>query len=135
MERTTRYSKKREAILEAIRDTKSHPTAEWIYQKLKPEQRDLSLGTVYRNLTLFREQGLIRSVGVVDGHEHFDACTDDHCHFVCSRCRSVIDLPVMMPDGEFNRMVSETCGFRVDSHYLTFYGTCDQCMQNKIETQ
>ena len=131
MERTTRYSKKREAILEAMRGTKTHPTAEWIYQKLKPEHPDLSLGTVYRNLTLFREQGMIRSVGVVDGNEHFDACVEDHGHFVCTNCRSVIDLPVTMPDQEFNRMVSEDCGFVVDRHDLTFYGTCDQCMQNK----
>ena len=50
MERTIRYSKKREAILEAIRSTDTHPTADWVYQTLKPTHPDLSLGTVYRNL-------------------------------------------------------------------------------------
>ena len=98
MERAMRYSKKREAILAALRGTRTHPTAEWIYQTLKPEHQDLSLGTVYRNLALFQRQGLVRSVGVVDGHERFDAFTAPHSHFVCSCCRSVIDLPELLPD-------------------------------------
>ena len=67
MEHAIRYSKKREAILYAIRSTHVHPTAEWVYQTLKPTHPDLSLGTVYRNLTFFREQGMIRSVGVIGG--------------------------------------------------------------------
>ena len=49
MERTTRYSKKREAILTALRQTDAHPSAEWLYQTLKATHPDLSLGTVYRN--------------------------------------------------------------------------------------
>ena len=67
MERATRYSKKREAILDVIRGTDAHPSAEWIYQALKPAHPDLSLGTVYRNLLFFQRQGTIQSVGVVHG--------------------------------------------------------------------
>lgn len=131
MERTTRYSKKREAVLAALRATKSHPTAEWLYQSLKPEHQDLSLGTVYRNLTLFREQGLVRSVGVVDGHERFDADTTDHSHFVCACCHAVIDIPAVSVGEEISRQVSDKYGFGVEHHDLTFYGTCSECMQNK----
>ena len=65
MERATRYSRKREAILNAIQSTDCHPSAEWVYQTLKPTHPDLSLGTVYRNLVLFQQQGLIQSIGVV----------------------------------------------------------------------
>lgn len=75
MERTVRYSKKREAILAAIQGTSCHPSAEWVYQQLRPLHPDLSLGTVYRNLTFFRERGLVQSVGVVQGQERFDAIT------------------------------------------------------------
>ena len=84
MGRAVRYSKKREAVLSAIQGTDCHPSAEWVYQRLKPLHPDLSLGTVYRNLTFFRENGLIQSVGVVQGQERFDAVVSPHSHFVCN---------------------------------------------------
>ncbi len=133
MERTTRYSKKREAILDVLRMTKSHPTAEWLYQQLKPDHPDLSLGTVYRNLTLFRQQGTIRSVGVVDGHERFDANTENHTHFVCNRCHSVIDIPDIAVGQQVEREVSRQYGFRPDHHDLTVFGTCDQCIAQETK--
>ena len=61
------YSHKREAILNIMRGTKSHPTAEWVYQQLKPQYPDLSLGTVYRNISRFKEEGQLITVGVVGG--------------------------------------------------------------------
>ena len=67
MERAIRHSKKREAILAALRGTTRHPSAEWLYRQLKPQHPDLSLGTVYRNLAFFQERGLVQSVGVVQG--------------------------------------------------------------------
>ena len=133
MEKTTRYSKKREAILMALRSTVDHPTAEWLYQALKPEHPDLSLGTVYRNLTLFREQGLVRGVGVVDGHERFDATTADHPHFVCKRCRAVIDIPAIEDGTQVERAVSKAYGFEAEHHDLTVYGLCCICMKNQTK--
>ena len=61
MERAIRHSKKREAILAALRGTTRHPSAEWLYRQLKPQHPDLSLGTVYRNLSFFLERGLMRA--------------------------------------------------------------------------
>lgn len=130
MARTTRYSRKREAILTALQGTDAHPTAEWLYQTLKPEHQDLSLGTVYRNLTLFQEQGLVRSVGVVDGYERFDACTRPHSHFVCQRCRAVMDLPEMVSP-ELDRSVGAQYGLVVQRHDLIFYGVCQACTQQE----
>lgn len=131
MERTTRYSKKREAILSALRGTKSHPSAEWVYQTLKPTHPDLSLGTVYRNLALFRQQGMIQSVGVVNGQERFDADTSLHHHFVCERCGSVLDLDFRQEqEDSWDQAVSEQYGFKTLRHELIFYGICKTC-QNK----
>ena len=131
MERTTRYSKKREAILSALRGTKSHPSAEWVYQTLKPTLPDLSLGTVYRNLALFRQQGVIQSVGVVNGQERFDADTSLHHHFVCERCGSVLDLDFRQEqEDSWDQAVSEQYGFKTLRHELIFYGICKTC-QNK----
>ena len=131
MERTTRYSKKREAILSALRGTKSHPSAEWVYQTLKPTHPDLSLGTVYRNLALFRQQGVIQSVGVVNGQERFDADTSLHHHFVCERCGSVLDLDFRQEqEDSWDQAVSEQYGFKTLRHELIFYDICKTC-QNK----
>jgi len=128
----TRYSRKREAILATLRSTDAHPTAEWLYQTLKAEYQDLSLGTVYRNLALFQEQGLVRSVGVVDGYERFDACTQPHSHFVCQRCHTVTDLPELVsPD--LDRTVSAQYGSVVQRHDLIFYGVCQTCSSRKNE--
>ena len=129
MERATRYSKKREAILDAIRSTRAHPSAEWIYQTLKPAHPDLSLGTVYRNLLFFQRQGAIQSVGVVQGQERFDAVTTPHSHFVCTTCGAVIDLDRIPMDANLTRAVREQYGFEVDRHELTFYGRCRACIQ------
>ncbi len=135
MERCTRYSKKREAILSAIQGTACHPSAEWVYQNLKTAHPDLSLGTVYRNLVLFQEQGLVKSVGVVNGQERFDGRTSPHSHFVCSRCGAVIDLPGIQPDRDLARSVSEQYQFAVERCELTLYGTCSTCLQNKNDQE
>ena len=129
MERTTRHSKKREAILNAIRSTECHPSAEWVYQTLKPTHPDLSLGTVYRNLIFFQERGEIQSVGVVKGQERFDGVTAPHSHFVCTGCGTVMDLHKIKLDKNITRDVAEQYGLAVEHHELTFFGLCQTCMQ------
>lgn len=127
MERTVRYSKKREAILTAIQGTSCHPSAEWVYQRLKPRHPDLSLGTVYRNLSFFLERGLIQSVGVVQGQERFDGIVTPHSHFICNCCGSVLDLPEIDLGGDLEQAVSRQYGLAVDRCELTFYGLCPSC--------
>ena len=131
MERTTRYSKKRAAILSAIRGTDCHPSAEWVYQTLKPSHPDLSLGTVYRNLVFFQERGDIRSVGVVRGQERFDGITTPHSHFICRHCGAVMDLSRTELSDRIDRDVSEKYGLMVDRHELTFHGLCPTCIHNQ----
>ena len=130
-----RYSKKREAILNAIRSTTCHPSAEWIYHTLKPTHPDLSLGTVYRNLVFFQQQGQVQSVGVVNGQERFDGNTAPHSHFVCTNCGAVIDLHSIKLDSSLTRDVSEQYGLSVERHELTFYGRCQTCMKQEESNQ
>lgn len=118
-------SKKRDAILECVRSTRSHPTAEWVYAQLKPTIPALSLGTVYRNLSAFKREGVIASVGVVDGMEHFDFNTLPHTHFVCTHCGAVIDVPEVEPPEALAQRVA--CG-SVSACSLTFTGVCNQCV-------
>lgn len=130
MERTTRYSRKREAILEAIRATDVHPSADWVYQLLKPQYPDLSLGTVYRNLSKFKEDGEVVGIGTVNGYERFDGNVVPHAHFICKSCAAVLDFHKLAPDADLDQAAQEQYGVEVDHHELTFHGTCPNCLGN-----
>jgi len=125
---SVRYSKKREAILTALQGTSSHPSAEWLYQRLIPDYPDLSLGTVYRNLAFFQKHGLAQSVGVVRGQERFDGVVVPHSHFICNCCGTVLDLPDVCPEASLEQAVSSQYGFAVQRCELTFYGICPSCL-------
>lgn len=125
METLRRNSKKRSAILECIQSTTCHPTADWIFQQLKPTIPDLSLGTVYRNLNVLRQQGDIISVGVSGGMEHFDGDLHPHAHFFCKMCGKVIDVM----DAPLPKPV-ELEG-TVDGVALTYHGVCRPCLEQE----
>ena len=129
MERTAKHFRKRDAILSCLRQTTEHPSADWVYAKLKPEIPDLALGTVYRNLALFKDQGLITSLGTVGGVERFDGNTTPHVHFVCGACNRVLDLSQIQVPEELNASASRAAGGRVDSCQLTFHGICGNCQE------
>ena len=128
MTKTKRYSAKREAILQLIKETKTHPTAEWVFQQLKPKFPDLSLGTVYRNLSEFRQDGTLISVGVVNGQERFDAETGPHTHFICTCCGGVSDVHQLVVPEELADRLTDNAGVRVDHYQLTFRGICKECL-------
>ena len=127
MERTAKHFRKRDAILSCLRHTDEHPSAEWVYSQLKPDFPDLSLGTVYRNLALFKQQGLIVSLGTVNGVERFDGTVTPHVHFICSCCGRVQDLRQIKIPEELNMSAGRAAGGRVDSCQLTFTGLCAAC--------
>lgn len=133
MERTAKHFRKRDAILSCLRGTTDHPSAEWIYNRLKPEIPDISLGTVYRNLALFKEQGIIASLGTVKGAERFDGNTAPHVHYICTGCGKVVDLAGMQIPAELSEAASGLSGGRVDSCQLCFYGTCRMCQSDEKE--
>lgn len=126
-----RFSHQRERIYQAVLESRDHPTAEMVYHRLKPELPRLSLGTVYRNLIFFQERGDIRSVGVIQGQERFDAVVTPHSHFVCEYCGAVIDLPHLTLDSEMDHAVSQQYGLMVYRHELTLHGLCPDCIKQK----
>lgn len=134
MRKRENFSQKRTAILAALCDTTTHPTADWIYAQLKPEYPNLSLGTVYRNLKRFCESGQAISVGVINGQEHFDGTVKPHAHFVCDNCGSVLDV-----DGKFfaprelSRLSTKT-GWKFTGAAVTFHGLCDACLNPACTT-
>jgi len=128
MEAATKHFRKRTAILECLQGTKTHPSAETIHSMLQEKHPDISLATVYRNLALFKKQGLIQSLGTVGGVERFDANTAPHVHFVCTCCDAVLDLPEMDPPESLCSAAAEGVGGQVTGCSLTFTGKCSHCV-------
>ena len=130
MEATSKNFKKRNAILSYLQHSDAHPSAETIYTDLKAEIPDLSMGTVYRNLNHFKQQGLIQSLGTVGGVERFDGNTDPHVHFICTGCDSVIDLPQMQVPQSLCSQAAAQAGGQVSLCQLSFTGVCRHCNSN-----
>ncbi len=123
-----RHSHKRDAILECLSATATHPTADWLYEALRARQVDVSRATVYRNLSQLRAQGRIISVGTVGGFERFDYNTLPHAHFVCTRCHRVLDVADLPVSRELCELVGLQLGARVESGWLMFSGICSDCL-------
>ena len=128
MTQPKKHFRKRDAILTYLRSTDVHPSADMVFARLKPEIPDLSLGTVYRNLSMFRQQGVIASVGTVNGIERFDGNTKPHVHFICTGCGRVDDLPQMEVPQAFCSEAASQTGGQVECCQLTFSGRCSQCL-------
>ena len=122
-----KYSRQREAVLVYLRSTKSHPTAEQVYQKIREEFPKISLGTVYRNLNLLADCGEILRLNCGDGVEHFDATTTPHNHFICRRCGQVIDLEADW-DFELDTKMDVEFPGKIEGHEIYFYGICKKCL-------
>ena len=124
------FSSKREAIYKTIASTKSHPSAQWVYEQLKDEIPNLSLGTVYRNIALFKEQGKVITVANVNGEERIDADVTDHAHFVCECCNKVYDLN----SSELSPLEIglKNNGFEITRRNVVFYGKCRNCNSENV---
>ena len=86
------YSKQREEVLEIIRNTKMHPTAEEVYEIVKEKNATVSRSTVYRNLSLLTELGTINKISVKDSPDRYDYINKTHYHVVCTKCNKVFDF-------------------------------------------
>lgn len=128
-----KYSRQREAIKNFLITRKDHPTADIVYSNVRSQFPNISLGTVYRNLTLLADLGEIARLRVGDGVDHFDADTSSHYHFVCRECGAVIDL-----EADISSAVNDavSCGFEgeIEGHVTYFYGHCPGCMQKSKMT-
>ena len=118
-----RFSQQRERIYEAVRASMEHPSAQMVYDALRPEMPRLSLGTVYRNLHQMAQEGRLRELeGPV---ARFDVVLPPHTHIRCVRCGQVADLAVPY-DPALDREAGES-GWAVNGHDLVFSGLCPAC--------
>ena len=123
------FSRQREEIIKVLRSTYTHPTAAWVYSRVKEVIPNISLGTVYRNLSLLSDIGEIQKLSTGIGPDRFDGNPALHYHFICKHCGSVLDLSV---DGLDHINVLANQGFdgEIEGHITYFYGKCADCKKN-----
>lgn len=120
------YSKQREAIYSFLVGRKDHPTADVVYENIRKELTNISLGTVYRNLKVLCETGRIRKVDCGDGLDHFDANISFHQHFVCEKCGKIDDI-FLGELGDLKLSAAKASGGEIVSTEVVFYGICPEC--------
>ena len=123
---TVKHSKQREMIYAFLKTRKDHPTADVVYENVRIERPNISLGTVYRNLTLLTDLGQIQRLRVGDGTDHFDADISPHYHFICSKCGAVIDLEMDSIEDILDT-AGENFDGTIEGHVTYFYGLCGNC--------
>lgn len=120
-----RYSKQREAVLKALRKSTTHPSAEEIYLEVKKEIPNISLGTVYRNLSLLKNEDEIMGFFPFSDSEHFDKSSKPHQHFCCEKCGKIFDVNVNTDLTD--KSVEEILDCKIKSSKILFYGLCSEC--------
>lgn len=124
------YSRQREAIISCLANRKDHPTADMVFESVRQEFPKISLGTVYRNLTLLCETGDIMKVATVKGFDRFDYTTEPHCHFICSECSQVTDVEADM-ESLINKKELKNIPGIIDRTDILVYGLCHECSDNR----
>lgn len=123
-------SRQRDLILCIIRSTHCHPTADWIYKKAREDMPNISLGTVYRNLNLLKEEGRINELSFGRGVSHYDADLRNHYHVRCIECGRIQDVPQIAPEASSER-IERITGYQIYNHRLEFTGICPQCQTSQ----
>ena len=118
-----RQTKQKSAILNFLRSKRHHYSATQIYDAIRKEIPNISLGTVYRNLASLIESGEIISVETSDKCVFYDGFISDHAHFVCKSCREIYDFD--MPKNMAGALTGD--GFLVDTERFVCYGVCKNC--------
>ena len=128
-----KYSKQRNLILNIVKETTSHPSAEWVYEQAKKEMPTIGIATVYRNLNALVSLGEIERISVTGSVDRFDGQVAEHCHMQCVRCGKIIDLE---PDSEesmkkLREMICKTFGVEdknVRIGRTLLRGVCNDCL-------
>lgn len=130
MVKPKRMTRQKKLILEILRSTDTHPTADWIYEQARKQIPDISLGTVYRNLSNLKQAREIMELNYGSTFSRYDGNPHNHYHFVCDSCGRVFDLDLPLLNN-LEREVESRTGMQVTRHRLEFYGYCPDCRQKQ----
>lgn len=113
-------------MLDAVNRLKSHATADEVYAEVAATHPNISKATVYRNLNLLSEMGMIRKLEIPGGADRFDHICKEHCHVKCEKCGRVFDIEIPYIDGLDNRVENRN-GFELTRYDILFRGICPGC--------
>lgn len=128
---TSKFSHQREAIINFLTGRTDHPTADVVYQYLRNDLPNISLGTVYRNLNQMAASGRILRLHVDGKTDHYDACTEPHAHLLCTKCGCVRDIP-MNYETSLIEEAKQVSPYQIDSVSVLFSGVCDACSNQAV---
>lgn len=124
-------TQQRRVILDAVKNTKGHPTADEIYEKVRKILPRVSMGTVYRNLDILSATGFIKKLEPDHPQMRFDCETDDHYHLICERCGAIEDIPAGNSENPLEKLESalgNLTKYGIFGHKLEFFGLCKKCL-------
>ena len=121
-----RQTRQREVILEIVRSTMDHPTAEWVHKQARRHLPRLSLATVYRNLKELAAEGLIRELHSGGQSARFDGNTGRHYHIRCVACGRIGDLPLSVDD-RLEEAAARAVNYQIVGHQVEVLGVCPAC--------
>lgn len=127
-----RITPQRHAVLEYLLNSMIHPTADDIYKALESKFPNMSVATVYNNLRVLRQIGLVRELTYGDSSSRFDYNSSEHYHIICEECGKIEDFHYPVLD-EVESLAEQVTGFDVTHHRMEIYGTCEDCKE--LETQ
>lgn len=127
---TLRMTRQRRAVLEAVR-MGDHPSAADVYLATRQRMPRISLGTVYRNLELLVDHGMIQKLDQAGDPKHFDGTTDEHYHIRCTQCGALDDLPVDPFRDIIQQAVARVSEYQVTGHRFEVLGLCRRCRQDQ----
>ena len=116
----------RSLLLDVVNRLKSHATADEVYAEVAATHPNISKATVYRNLNLLSEMGMIRKLEIPGGADRFDHICKEHCHVKCEKCGRVFDIDIPYIDGLDNRVENRN-GFELTGYDILFRGICPGC--------
>ena len=122
-----RYSKQRDCILNVVQKSNNHLTANDVYQMVKKEIPNISLGTIYRNLNVLVKNNFISSFIGKDEKEYFDKSVKHHFHIFCQECNHIFDIDI---DYDFEKQLLKH-HFQMSKINLTLEGICQECQKGK----
>jgi Fur family ferric uptake transcriptional regulator len=124
----------RRIILQELRNVLTHPTAGEIYEIVRKRLPRISLGTVYRNLEILSEIGMIQKLEMAGTQKRFDGIVENHYHVRCIRCGRVDDvLSDSIP--MINEALAEASDYEILWHRLEFVGLCPQCKKENGQSR
>ena len=121
-----RNTLQRTIVLETLKRLGSHPTIEELHAEIQAHYPAISKTTIYRNLRILAQNGLVRQVSLPDGLERYEGQLNPHYHFQCTQCSGIFDVEISIGT-EIDTFVTQKYGYIVAGHDVVFHGICDKC--------